>query len=398
MTQRVLLMTGSLGPGGTELAVMTLARGLAERGRVEPLLCLLGSGGDFTASLRRHGVTVHELGISGRIRMPGNSRRLNELGPLVAHHRIRIVHTFLFDADYYGMKAARRGRPWGVITTRRAIKRGKFFHLLGYRLTNRLVDKIICNSEAVKRFTLDKEGASPSKVLVIPNGVDLERFTSGNGDPLRKRLGVGEGELLIGTVGTIKKVKGQAVLIEAVAPLLQRRPGLKLVLAGEVTRGYGDDLRRRVEELGLDGRVLFPGVIQDIPDLLAGLDLFVLPSLSEGMSNALLEAMAAGKPIVATGAGGSGENLDQGRCGLVVPPGDAAALGGAIEQMIADPDRRSELGARAARRAHEEYTLPRMFERTERVYAELIDRAWNRLLSSRPEWLSMTYRSGRETS
>lgn len=397
MTQRVLLLTGSLGPGGTELAVMALARGLAERGRVEPHVAVLGSGGDYAAALRREGLAVAELNIAGRIRLPGNRRRLSELGPLVAHHRIRIVHTFLFDADYYGMRAARRGRPWGVITTRRAIKRGKFFHILGYRLTNRLVDRIICNSEAVARFTLDKEGAPANKVLVIPNGVDLARFTSGDGAGMRRRLGVGEDEFLIGALGTIKKVKGQAVLVEGLAPLLQRRPELKLVLAGEVTRGYGEDLRRRVFELGLGGRVLFPGVVAEVPDLLAGLDLFVLPSLSEGMSNALLEAMAAGKPIVATGVGGAGENLAQGSCGIIVPPADPGPLGAAIEQAIADPIRRAELGHRAALRAREEYTLPRMLERTEGVYAELIDRAWSRLLSSRPEWLSMTYRAGKES-
>ncbi|MCU0230769.1 MAG: glycosyltransferase family 4 protein, partial [Acidobacteria bacterium] len=104
---------------------------------------------------------------------------------MIRHERIRIVHTFLFDADFYGMLAARRGGPWAIVTTRRAIKRGRLLHLLGYRMTNPFVDRIVCNSEAVSRFTLHAEGASRKKVVVIPNGVDAARFERGDGATMR---------------------------------------------------------------------------------------------------------------------------------------------------------------------------------------------------------------------
>jgi glycosyltransferase involved in cell wall biosynthesis len=380
MKVRVLLITGSLGPGGTELAVMTLARELATRGRVAPRVVTLGHGGEHADRLRAAGVPVEELGLSGGARSIAGLRRLRLIPQMVRHERIRIVHTFLFDADFYGMLAARRGGPWAVVTTRRAIKRGRLMHLLGYRLTNPLVDRIVCNSEAVSRFTLHAEGASRKKVVVIPNGVDAARFERGDGATMRRRLGLRADDLVVGAVGTIKKVKGQAILFEAMRPLFERRAALRLVLAGEVTRGYGEELRRQVAQVGLEGRVLFPGVIEEVPDLLAALDLFALPSLSEGMSNALLEAMAAGRAIVATEAGGNAECLDGGSAGLMVPPGDVDALGRALERLVDAPDRGRELGRRALARARDEYSLAKMLDRTETLYAELLGRDWAPLI------------------
>jgi len=380
MTVRVLLITGSLGPGGTELAVMTLARELAARGRVAPRIVTLGHGGAHAETLRASGVPVEELGLSGGARSIAGLRRLRLIPQMVRHERIRIVHTFLFDADFYGMLAARRGRPWAVVTTRRAIKRGRLLHLLGYRLTNPLVDRIVCNSDAVSRFTLHAEGASRKKVVVIPNGVDTARFERGDGATMRRRLGLRPDDLVVGAVGTIRKVKGQAVLLEAMRPLFERHAALRLVLAGEVTRGYGEELRRQVAQSGLEGRVVMPGVVEEVPELLAALDLFALPSLSEGMSNALLEAMAAGRAIVATEAGGNAECLDGGSAGLLVPPGDADALGRALERLLDTPDRGREMGRRAFARARDEYSLGKMLDRTETLYAELLGRDWAPLI------------------
>lgn len=380
MTVRVLLITGSLGPGGTELAVITLARELAARGRVAPRIVTLGHGGEYAERLRADGVPVEELGMSGGARSIGGLSRLRMIPQMIRHERIRIVHTFLFDADFYGMLAARRGGPWAIVTTRRAIKRGRLLHLLGYRMTNPFVDRIVCNSEAVSRFTLHAEGASRKKVVVIPNGVDAARFERGDGATMRRRLGLRAEDTVVGAVGTIKKVKGQTVLFEAMRPLFERHSALRLVLAGEVTRGYGEELRRQAAAAGLQERVLFPGVIEEVPDLLAALDLFVLPSLSEGMSNALLEAMAAGRPIVATEAGGNGECLGGGNAGLLVPPGDPEALGRALEKLLEAPDRRRELGRRAQTRAQDEYSLGKMLDRTETLYAELLGRDWAPLI------------------
>jgi glycosyltransferase involved in cell wall biosynthesis len=162
--------------------------------------------------------------------------------------------------------------------------------------------------------------------------------------------------------------------------VLAADPRLRLLIAGDATGPYADGVRRRLADLGLAKRVLLPGSIVDVPGLLAAVDVFVLPSLSEGMSNALLEAMAAGRPIVATEAGGNAECLDGGNAGLLVPPGDADALGRALERLVDAPDRGRELGRRALARARDEYSLAKMLDRTETLYAELLGRDWAPLI------------------
>ncbi|MFN7964632.1 MAG: glycosyltransferase [Acidobacteriota bacterium] len=203
MPVRVLLVTGSLGPGGTELSVVGLARGLNARGRALPHVAVLGSAGSYGPTLRSEGIVVHELGIKGALRTPGRFRALLQLADIVRREKIGIVHTFLFDADVYGMLAARIGGPWSVITTRRAIKKGRPLHLLGYRLTNGFADRIVCNSEAVREFTLKKENPPSDKLRVIPNGVDLDRYACGAREPFRTRLGIAPNTLLVGSVGTL---------------------------------------------------------------------------------------------------------------------------------------------------------------------------------------------------
>lgn len=368
---RVLLVTGSLGRGGTELAVLALALGLARRGAVEPRVAVLGTGGELGGELRRAGVPLHELGISGRLRNPGAIRRLLGLGRLVREQRMDVVHTFLFDADVYGMLAARRGRPRAVVTTRRAIKSGRPQHLRGYRWTNRFVDRIVANSDRVRRFTLDAERVSAEKVTTIPNGVEVQRFATAPRGRFRAAHGLGPDVLLVSAVGSIKPVKGQDLLLEALAPRLAADPGVRLVLAGELRGAFGRELLARAAGLGVAGRVITPGPVDDVPALLADTDAFVLPSRSEGMSNALLEAMAAGCAVVAADVGGSAECLDGGRVGLLVPAEDVDAIAGAIGPLLGDAERRAELGGLAQQRARHEYDLELMLTRTENLYREL---------------------------
>lgn len=370
---RVLFITGSLGLGGTELAVFQMIRGLHRRDHVTPWLALINEGGELSRELRREGVSVTELGIRGRLYSPLNALRLLEIAKLVRKVQIDIVQTYLFDADVYAMLAARLGRPPVVITTRRAIKRHKPNHVRAYRWTNRFTNQIIVNSDAVRRFTVDHEHASPEKVVVIPNGIDLDRFASGNRGPLRDHLGADENAVLIGAVGTIRRVKGQAVLYEAMRDLLQTRSDVRLVLIGATDITYAGELKRRVQSDGLDARVHFTGPMQNIPDVLAALDIFVLPSLSEGMSNALIEAMAAGKPIVATDVGGNAENLAGGQVGILVPPDDPSAMRAGICSLLQDPERQMQYGRWAQERARLEYGIESSLERHEDLYKRLLE-------------------------
>ena len=369
---RVLLLTGSLGAGGAEMAVQRLARGLAARGRsVEPRVALIGEGGDAAQALREQGIPVLELRRRGPLRTPAGLRALRRLACWARDQRVELVNTFLFDADFYGMLAVRWGGVRRVITTRRAIKERHPHHLRAYRWTNRLVARIVANSEAVRRFTLEHEHVRPDKVVTIPNGIEVDRYAAGRRERGRALFDLPADGVVVGTLGSIKPVKGQVDLFEAMRPMFSRRPDLWLVLAGAAGSRYAADLRERVRQAGLSDRVLFPGELEQVSDALAAFDLFVLPSHSEGMSNALIEAMAAGRPIVATDVGGAAECLDGGTAGVLVPARDPGRLREAIADLLASPSRRAELGAEAARRARREYALDRMLARYEDLYRDV---------------------------
>ncbi len=367
----VLLVTGSLGPGGTEIAVYRSALGLRARGRFSPRVAVLGTADAMGRELRAAGVPVDELAARGRIYGPAGVGAVRRLRAILRGSGVSIIHSFLFDADFVGAIA---GRLAGVrvITTRRAIKRGKSAQLFAYRLTNRWAARIVANSEEVRRFTLAAEKAPPEKVLKIANGIEIARIAAGNGARFRAGLGLSNSTFVIGSSGTVKPVKGQDVLLEACLPLLREHPRVVVLVAGSVDSSFARALRERAAAEGVEDRFRLLGNREDVPDFLAALDVFVLPSRSEGMSNALIEAMAAGRPCVATRVGGNAEALAEGGAGKIVPPESPEELRGAIAGLLADPVSRATLGNLARERAAREYDLTVMLERTERVYTEVL--------------------------
>jgi glycosyltransferase involved in cell wall biosynthesis len=321
--------------------------------------------------LRGAGVPVDEMGVRGRIYGQAGLGAVWTLRAIVRRSGASIVHTFLFDADFVGAIA---GKLAGVrvITTRRAIKRGKTAQLWAYRLTNRWADRIVANSEEVRRFTLAAEKPPPAKVLTIPNGIEIGRMAAGNGARFRAALGLPDSAFLIGSSGTVKPVKGHDILFEACLPLLREHPNVVVLVAGSADSNLARALRERAASAGVEDRFRLLGIREDVPDFLAALDLFVLPSRSEGMSNALIEAMAAGKPCVATRVGGNAEALADGETGRVVPPENPESLRAAVAELLADPGSRAALGDRARERAAREYDLPVMLERTQALYAAVL--------------------------
>lgn len=372
MTHNVMLLTGGLGRGGTELSVAALARGLQAETSYRPCLTVLSRSGELGRELREQGIMVEQLEASGRFYEPRRWIRLLRLRRLVSQ-RMSIVHTFLYDADVYGMMAARLGKPSAIVTTRRAIKSHRPGHLRGYRLTNRFVDRVVANSEAVRRFTVEYEQLDPAKVMTIPNGIDVDRFGSGNREDGRKLLGVPANAQLIAAVGAIRPIKGQDMLLEAVTPLMQADSELFTIVIGQRRGDFAQRLEQRAVERGLGDRFLLPGCQSDVPSVLAAADLFVLPSRSEGMSNALIEAMAAGCPIVATDVGGNAEVLAHGEAGLVVEP-KPSAIRAAVETLLRQPQQAGQIATRARDRAEQEYSFATMLRRTVSLYDELLNR------------------------
>ncbi|MBI3321337.1 MAG: glycosyltransferase family 4 protein [Candidatus Omnitrophica bacterium] len=213
-----------------------------------------------------------------------------------------------------------------------------------------------------------KFGVPRERMIVIPNGIELERFTGLNGAAeVRTELRAGAQDRLIAVPARLSPEKGHRVLLDAAASLRARHPDAHYLFIGDgVLR---EELRRLVAICGLADRVYFLGFRTDLPRLLAAADLVVLPSFTEGVPGVLLEAMAAGTPIVATDVGGVGELLAGGRVGRLVPPGDPAALGQAIDELLsADEDVRRRLGAQAQARVQQQYTKRQMVERFIALY------------------------------
>jgi glycosyltransferase involved in cell wall biosynthesis len=207
---------------------------------------------------------------------------------------------------------------------------------------------------------------SSRRIEVVANGVPRR---GGSRERLRRELGIGDLDVLVVAVGNLYPVKGHEVLLRALAGM-KADPTWRLAIAG---RGEEDArLRALAEASGCAGRVHLLGYRADIPDILAAADIFAMPSLSEGLPLALIEAMFAARAIVASTVGGIPDAIGDGREGLLVPPGDATALGTSLQRLVASAALRASLGAAAQRRAESEFTTARMADQYEDLYRSLL--------------------------
>jgi glycosyltransferase involved in cell wall biosynthesis len=229
------------------------------------------------------------------------------------------------------------------------------------RLCDALSDGLVANCDACRDAVIADEGLSPERVVVLENGVDLSRFADLPAPPHPRRVGV---------TANLRPVKGLDVFVRAAAEVCVAHPEASFHVAGEGP--LRPELERLADELGVGERLNLPGAVADVPGFLAGLDVAVLPSLSEGMSNALLEYMAAGRAIVATAVGGNVRLIDHGVTGLLVPPGDPARLAAAVGRLLSDPLLAARLGMAARRRAEERYSRVAMVRRFETFYLDLV--------------------------
>ena len=239
------------------------------------------------------------------------------------------------------------------------------------RIHSPLVDRYVVVSKDLERYLVRRVGIAAGRISQIYNGVDTERFTprpSGAANGLPAEFAE-QDTLVIGTVGRIQPVKDQVTLLKAFGELVQRYARLRLAVIGDGP--LLGDLRRFAETLGIAKLTWLPGAIDNIPDALRRFDIFVLPSLSEGISNTLLEAMASGVPVVATAAGGNLELVDDGYCGRLFPPGDVATLARLLAGYVADPLLRQTHAIAARRIAVERFSLGTMVRRYQEIYLGL---------------------------
>jgi glycosyltransferase involved in cell wall biosynthesis len=356
---RVCFLIDELNTAGTETQLLALIRHL-DRGRVRPYLCLLRGDAPHSRALEPDGCPVLRLGV-GSLCRPATLTKARRLAQFLRRERIDVLQLYFPDSTYFGVLVGRLARVPFVVRTR---------NNLGYwltplhrrlgRLCRRFTDVTVANCEPCRQAVLSDEGAPPESVVVLENGVDLDRF---------RALPPRPGPVRVGAVANLRPVKGLDVFVRAAATVAASRRDVSFEIAGEGESRL--ELERLARELGLGRRLSLPGVVGDVPGFLGGLDVAVLCSRSEGMSNALLEYMAAGRAIVATRVGANDRLIEDGVHGLLVPPGDAAALAAAVARLVDDPALRARLAAAARRRAEQRYSRRAMVRRFEQFYEDL---------------------------
>lgn len=301
-----------------------------------------------------------------RIRRPVDPRCAAHLVRLIRRRRVDLVHSHEFSLAVYGALAAGIARLPHVITMHGGrYYAGRWRRRAALRWAFRHSRRVVAVSRATRTDLTRTLGVGPGGIRVVPNGVPPR---PGSGEGVREELGIAGDEPLMLAVGSLYPVKGHAVLLEALGRLVRSRsvPPWRLAVAGR--GGEEQRLRRRIEDEGLGGRVHLLGFRDDVGDLLAAADLFVMPSLSEGLPLALLEAMHAGTAIVASGVGGIPEAVTTGREAVLVPPGDPAALAAALASVLADRRLRCSLSEAARARARARFSVAAMTDAYERIY------------------------------
>lgn len=361
---RVCFLIDELAPAGTESQLLALIRHL-DRRRVWPYLCLLRGDKPVSQALEPDDCPILRLHV-GALRHPGTLLRAGRFWRFLRRERIDVVQAYFPDSSYFGIPIAWLAGVKHRLRTRNNIGHSQTsLHRRLGRALNVCTTRTIANCTAAREALLDAEQPRPDTVVVLENGVDLDRFA---GIPPLTATAVAEPH--IGVVANLRPIKGIKEFVSAAARVSGRYPRAKFAVAGE--GDMREELERQAVAKGLAGRFRLPGCVSDVPGFLADLDIAVLSSHAEGMSNAVLEYMAAGRPIVATAVGATPDLIADGVHGLLVPPRDAARLAEAIGRLLDDRELAQRLGAAARRRALERYSREAMVRRFEQFYLSLV--------------------------
>ena len=351
--------------GGGERIVLKLAALLPEYGYRVSVLTF--SADPASAGLQSPPCSVYLLPLQRTYDLTALRGSL-ELRTFLREQKIRIVQTFFESSDLWAGFVTKAMSSAKLIWSRRdmgILRTGK--HHAAYRLMARAPDRVFAVSEQVRRHCIDVDGIKPSRVQTIYNGLDLADWSS------TFLAAKHEGEVLVTTVGNIRRVKGHDVFIRAAASVAAQFRKVTFSIAGDVLEpDYFAELQVLVRDLNLPDRFRFAGGVKDLREHLATADVFVLPSRSEGFSNAIVEAMAASLPVVATNVGGNAEAVQDGVSGVIVPPEDSGALAAAIVHLLSNPAKARQMGAEGKRLVAEKFTTEAMMTQIINVYGSLL--------------------------
>jgi len=358
--------------GGGELKLLELVKNLVEKraDKYTVTVCSVGQGGTLQPEFERLGIKVfviekkHKFDIS----------QVFKVCRIIKQEQIDLVQTTLFYADVIGALAAKLTGvdaviSWDTVSHPPDSHETRLRHKLSYQLCMRFVKRIVAVSEGVKKYLIEDRKIASKKIVIIHYGIDLSLFKSRNGfldKRKRSELGLPDHKIVIGTVARLEIQKGHRYLIAAAPEIINKFSNVVFVFAGDGT--LRQELETQVNELGLQENFRFLGFRKDVKELLFAFDVFVLPSLFEGLPNVILEAMASGRPIVATAVDGTPELIEHNETGLLVPPKSPHALQEQILNLLENEEKGSKLGRQAKEMAKQKFSFDQQFRKFEEVY------------------------------
>jgi glycosyltransferase involved in cell wall biosynthesis len=365
---RVAYFAPLLTTGGTQRHLQQVLS-LLDPSRFDAHVRTLRPGGDVEVELRRSGVRVVPLAVGNRLVSPRALASMLTTARALRREAVEVVHGYQWRPALVGSIVARLAGVPLVLASKRSLTGEHERARRAWRVIARRVDTILVNAEAL-RGEGETQGMR-GRWELIPSGVDVDRFGGGrSAAEAKSELGLDPMRAVVGTVGRLEERKGHDLFLHGAREMLARANGMRpqiLIVGDGPLRAR---LTAQAAELDIAESVRFTGAVPDVRPALCAMDVFVLPSNAEGMSNALLEAMAARRPVVATDVGGTSEVINGDGSGTLVPPGDPQALAGAIMALLADPARAGRVGETARQRVVERFSARAMVTRLEALYEE----------------------------
>lgn len=368
---RVLHLINSFEIGGTERQAVELLKRL-DPTRYDVRLAALRNCGPFYKEIEERFPDVPEFPLTSFYDLNA-ARQLARLRALMARERIDVLHAHDFYAGFIGAAAARLAGTRVIACQRHLKLSDRRIHEWGTRIIHRLADRILVNSEAIRDHILSSSSSHASKIVVIKNGISSfsePAETRSLHDKLCRELKVESDSKLIGMVARLQVIKGHKFFIEAASRVIEKEPKAQLVIVGDGP--LKNEILDQASRLGIRERLHLLGDRTDVARLVASFDLVVLASLHEGLPNAVMEAMAAGVPVVATAVGGTKELIKAGETGYLVPPADPDALAERITFALENDGERMRIATSARHFINAEFGMRRMVESVEKLYDELL--------------------------
>jgi glycosyltransferase involved in cell wall biosynthesis len=365
----ILYIFAALPVGGAEQVLVTEVAGL-DKNRYRPLVSVISEKGPIGEMIETMGIPVFPL-----FRMKKKQFDfgiISELKAIMRQEKVSLVHTHLYDGGKYGRLAARLAKVPAIIHTVHNIyvKRRPKYHWINRGLSF-FTDRIIAVSGAVKESVVYYDHIPPEKVQVLYNGIDFSQADpSGNRGEIRSAMGIKTDEVAIGVVARLEEQKGHKVFLEALSLIPHLMADLKVLFVGDGKLRLA--LEAETQKRGLSDRVIFLGTRKPIFPILEALDLFVLPSLWEGFSLALLEAMGMGLPVIATRVGGAEEVITSGQNGFLIPPGEPKTLAGSIQEFLSHRDLFRQMARRGQEAVREDFSKERHLSLLQDLYQEVL--------------------------